>query len=100
MSDFERLLKNVLRWFGWKGQQNGMNSPEAMAKILRKLEMTRDKEIPCDEVLAVLDQFAEIELRGEQAERIMPLVKHHMEMCPDCREEYEALMRILHAEAN
>jgi predicted anti-sigma-YlaC factor YlaD len=28
----------------------------------------------------------------------MPLVAAHLEMCPDCREHYEALERVLAAE--
>jgi predicted anti-sigma-YlaC factor YlaD len=33
--------------------------------------------------------------RGEDTASLMPLVEHHLKMCPDCREEVEALLRIL-----
>jgi predicted anti-sigma-YlaC factor YlaD len=33
----------------------------------------------------------DLELGGEDAERQMPQVKHHLGQCRACREEYEAL---------
>lgn len=74
---------------------NGMSSPEALQKMAAMLAHTREVEFSCDEVLALLDQFAEMVLRGEDAAQLMPLVQHHLEMCGDCREEFEALLRIL-----
>jgi hypothetical protein len=72
-------------------------SGQALAKMLRQLGQTRDVEVTCDEVLDVLDQVAEAKLRGEDVGRLMPLVQHHLEMCRDCQEELEALLRILRA---
>jgi hypothetical protein len=65
--------------------------------ILQAVERTQEVELSCDEVHALLDQFAEMVSRGEDATKAMPMLQHHMEMCPDCREEFEALMRILQA---
>jgi hypothetical protein len=64
-------------------------------KMLQMIENTQDSELTCDEVLDLLDQYAEMALRGEDVTAFFPLVKHHLEMCPDCKEEFEALMRIL-----
>jgi hypothetical protein len=90
---FRRLLgKSVSMPSG-----NGMSSPEALRKMSGMLANTRDQEYSCDEVLALLDQFAETVMRGEDAARLMPLVQHHLHMCGDCREEFEALLRILRA---
>ena len=36
-------------------------------------------------------------MRGEDAASMLPLVNKHLEMCPDCREEFEALLRVLRA---
>jgi hypothetical protein len=44
-----------------------------------------------------MDQFAEMVMRGEDVAHLMPLVQHHLDMCADCREEFEALLRILRA---
>jgi len=45
----------------------------------------------------LLDQYAEMALRGEDPAELLPLVHYHLDMCPDCKEEYEALVRILQA---
>jgi hypothetical protein len=62
---------------------------------LEMMAMTEDQELTCDEVHALIDQFAEMHLRGEDPSRLLPLVQRHLEMCPDCREEYEALLEAL-----
>lgn len=77
------------------GAKNGKFSPEALRKMMVQLEHTQDIELSCDEVLALLDQFAEAYLRGEDVARLLPLVQHHLDMCGDCQEEFEALLRIL-----
>ncbi len=71
--------------------------PPAIAKLARDIELTQDIEYSCDDVHRLLDQFAEAVLRGEDVARLMPLVQQHIDLCPDCREEFEALMRILRA---
>jgi hypothetical protein len=77
--------------------RDGGLPPEALAALIEQLEKTQEVELSCDEVLALLDQFAEAHLRGEDAARLLPLVQHHLDMCADCREEFEALLRILQA---
>jgi len=66
-----------------------------MQEMLRSLAMTEEREIACDEVYAVLDEFVEAVQRGENPLIFMPLVRQHLDMCPDCREEYEALLSML-----
>lgn len=68
---------------------------DATTMLLSQLADTREVELSCDDVLAVLDQFAESALRGEDAAALMPLVQHHLDHCPDCHEEFEALLRVL-----
>lgn len=64
-------------------------------KMLKSLAMTEEHEISCDDVYSVLDQFAEAVSRGENVLLLMPLVRQHLDMCPDCRAEYEALLNML-----
>jgi len=78
-------------------EKNGKFSPEALRKMVAQLENTQDVELTCDEVLALLDQYSEAYLRGEDVARLLPLVQHHLGMCADCQEEFEALLRILQA---
>jgi len=75
-------------------QKMAMTSDQAK-KMLRMIENTQVEELSCDEAFELLDVYAEMAARGEDVANLFPLVKHHLEMCPDCQEEYEAVMRIL-----
>ncbi len=66
-----------------------------LKKLLGMVEKTHEQEMDCEEVFEVLDIYAEAMVRGEDTSAMLPKVKHHLEMCRDCFEEYEALVRIL-----
>lgn len=90
-------IKGVLKPFfpnmpATNGQRNAI-------LLIQKLQRTADVELTCEEVFALLDEYVEMALRGEDVAALMPLVRHHLEMCADCREEFEALERILRAAA-
>jgi hypothetical protein len=53
--------------------------------------------LTCDQVFELIDLYAERAERGEDVTHLMPLVAAHLDMCPDCREHYEALARVLQA---
>lgn len=71
-----------------------MTSDQAK-KMLRMIEKTQAEELSCDEVFDLLGVYAEMAARGDDVGDLFPLVERHLEMCPECREEYEAVMRIL-----
>lgn len=71
----------------------------AMSTLLRAIAMTEEQELSCDDVYALMDQFAEMVQHGEDASRLMPMVQKHLKMCPDCREEYEALLQMMETPA-
>ena len=73
-------------------------TPGQAEKMLRMIKNTQEVELSCDEVHELLDQYSEMVVRGEDVTSLLPLVCYHLDMCPDCREEYEALSRILHAD--
>jgi len=66
-----------------------------LKQIIRAIADTRADEISCDECFRELDRFVELKLAGKSAEEALPLVKHHLDHCPACREEYEALFEAL-----
>ena len=68
---------------------------EVIVKFLQILENVRDEEMTCDEMFTRLDEFVETEVHSHDAEKIMPLLREHLDMCPDCDEEYEALLNVL-----
>jgi hypothetical protein len=90
-----KKLQSFRQTLGLKpaSQQNG----DVMAKLFHMLENTDETELSCDEVYAIIDQYAELEERGEDAARILPMVRKHLDNCCDCQEEYEALSQILAA---
>ncbi len=79
------------------GRKNGQRADLDLPKMLKMIAITDEREIACDEVYSLLDQFTEMVARGEDASRLMPLVQKHLELCPDCREEYELLLSMLKA---
>ncbi len=92
------VLRSAGRWirriFGGTADQVGVRRGET-AKMLAMAQATRDQELACEEAHALMDQFAERVAHGENAAALMPLVQHHLDLCPGCREEYEALLRMI-----
>ena len=95
-----RLTKAIKRFFqrlGWENEGEKMQPPEALRKIIQMIENTQEIELSCDDVYALLDQYTELANRGGDTKELMPLVDHHIEICPDCEEEFDALLRVLKA---
>lgn len=68
--------------------------------LMQLIEHTQEEEYSCAETFALLDEYVELALRNDlEAETLMPLVRHHLDMCPECYERYEALMYILKMES-
>ncbi len=74
-------------------------SEEVIAGFLRVLEEARVEDMPCDQVYSLLDQYVESEVHGGDAAKLMPLLREHLDMCPECCEEYEALLDMLEKSA-
>jgi len=58
---------------------------------LRNIYETRDEEISCTECFDLVSRFVELEVSGQDAAAEMPQVKQHLNQCPACHAEYEAL---------
>jgi hypothetical protein len=91
------VINRLVKRMSLKKKESDMQLPVEFQKLIRMIENTQEIELSCDEVYHLLDQYTEIVHRGEDAQKLMPLVEHHIEICPDCREEFEALLRILQA---
>jgi hypothetical protein len=70
-------------------------SDEYVTRIMHRLVVTDDEELSCDEVFAMVDEYAEANQRGEDVTSLKPLIRHHLDMCRECDEEYQALLRVL-----
>lgn len=97
LSEFLKVLLDRLN--SNKAQSDGGPPPsqaqQVLKAMLRKIEHTQEIELTCGEVFDLLDQYAEMAANGEDVTQLMPLVKQHLEMCSDCREEFEALLNVL-----
>ncbi|HWR65344.1 MAG TPA: hypothetical protein VN364_04450 [Bellilinea sp.] len=80
------------------GMGSAMMSSSQAEKMVQMINKTQEVELTCDEVHDLLGEFAQMALRNENPAKLLPLVSQHLELCPDCREEYDALMQILQAD--
>jgi hypothetical protein len=48
-------------------------------------------EVGCKQCFALLDEFVELELAGVDVDARLPGLRAHLEGCPACREEHDAL---------
>ena len=72
-------------------------STNEIQMLLKAVKSTRETELTCGHCHDELDQFIEMELSGKEASEAMPLVQDHLDRCPPCKEEYEALLEALKA---
>jgi hypothetical protein len=99
MTRFADLLKRIFTRPPGVPDPGALPSEAEARAILSGLDQTREVEYSCEEVFALLDEYAEMVANGQDASGLMPLVKLHLEICPDCAEEYQALLRILRSSA-
>jgi len=67
----------------------------AIRKLMEQIARTQQQELDCGEVFAVLDQYTEAIVAGEDASDQFAQVVQHLDLCRDCLEEYEALLSVL-----
>jgi hypothetical protein len=80
----------------WAEESPSQRLPSSRLKaMIEMIDKTQADELTCEEVHTFLCQFAELTYQKKKAE--LPLVAHHLALCLECREEYEALVRILNA---
>jgi hypothetical protein len=60
--------------------------------LLEAALATRDVEIGCDDCLMQVASYCETELAGKEMPEALRLVREHLEICPECHEEYQALL--------
>ena len=68
---------------------------EAVLGFLRVLEEVRTEELTCDEIYSKLDEYVDRQANKHDAAQLMPLIREHLDICPECCEEYEALLKVV-----
>jgi hypothetical protein len=69
-------------------------------KIIKQLLGPASEEIFCDECFEKIDEYVELELRGEAADAAIPGMRAHLDGCPACRDEYHSLRELVLGEAS
>ena len=68
-----------------------MSTDDRGQELLRGLLGPVGPEVTCDECFELLDEYVELELAGEDADRRLPGMREHMQGCPACDEDHESL---------
>jgi len=90
-------LRELIRTIRNKVSRPEQLSNDTVLGFLRMLERVEREDITCDELYRKLDEYVEREVDKRDAAYIMPLMREHLEICPECCEEYEALLHIMQA---
>jgi hypothetical protein len=77
--------------------ERGELEPDMVKWLVRGVMTARPDELDCHQCFEQLDRFVEIKLVGKDPAEAMPLVQDHLERCRVCREEFEALLAVLHS---
>jgi len=92
-------IKEIIKDIRHRFQRKQELPDEVVKGFLRVLDKVRREETTCTEVFAQLDEYVEKEVHGEDASRLMPLLREHLDICSHCCDEYEALLGILEEES-
>ena len=55
-------------------------------------------ELLCEECFERLDEYVELEVKGERADQLIPGMRAHLEGCPACREDHDSLRELVRRE--
>jgi len=70
-------------------------SRQELDRLIKAISLTRRDELPCGECLKELAEFAETHLEGRSAPEGLEAIEHHLAICAECHEEYQALLTAL-----
>jgi hypothetical protein len=62
---------------------------------LKRLLGPAGPELLCDECFDRIDEYVELELRGADADAVIPGMRAHLEGCPACHEDYASLLELV-----
>ena len=68
-------------------------TPDQLAELARLVASTAPQEIDCDDVLDRVAAYLEAHHRDADLPDALREVRQHLEVCPQCREEFDALVQ-------
>jgi hypothetical protein len=63
-----------------------------MSTLVGRLLGPGRPEVTCEECFELLDEYVDLETRGEDADAMLPGMSAHLEGCPACHEDHESLL--------
>jgi hypothetical protein len=60
-------------------------------QTLERLLGPTGPQVTCEECFELLDEYVDLELAGEDADRRLPGMREHLQGCPACHEDHESL---------
>jgi hypothetical protein len=68
-----------------------MGTEEHRHELLTRLLGPAGPEVTCEECFELLDEYVDLELAREDADRRLPGMREHLQGCPACHEDHESL---------
>ena len=65
-----------------------MNDPDRLHELLR----AEEGDAGCDAGVPIMDEYVELELRGEDPSERFPGTTIHLRVCPGCRADHDGLL--------
>jgi hypothetical protein len=72
-----------------------MPTDDRHRELVGRLLGPAEPEVTCEQCFELLDEYVELELAGEDADRRLPGMAAHLEGCPACREDHESLYELV-----
>ena len=68
-----------------------MNAEDHRHELMTRLLGPEAPEVSCEQCFELLDEYADLQLAGADADRRLPGMREHLQGCPACREDHESL---------
>jgi hypothetical protein len=66
--------------------------------LIQSIFAVQNKEMLCSEFFEILPRYVDLQLMGEDADKLFPKFSHHLHQCPECDEVYQALLKAVQSE--
>lgn len=66
--------------------------------LIRSIFAVREREMLCSEFFEILPRYVDLQLAGQEVDKLFPQLTHHLHQCPECDEVYQALRKAVQSE--
>lgn len=70
---------------------------EQVTHLVAMVITVQPDEIDCEECFGRVAEYAQMQLTGGSLDQGMQAIQRHLQQCPCCRDEYQALLEALSA---